>query len=275
MSVIRRFKKEDYTQMSNYHLKDKNLSLKAVGLLSKILGLPEDWVYSVKGLAALCKENKDTVGKIINELVDAGYIQRERNLENAGQFCGYIYTIYEEPPFARTLPGPKSSDPVSSDMVPPGPKSSDPEKPDPESSDLLITKEINNLNNNPPIVPPVGTRTNQTDKMMPKCKPDRFEKFWAWYKAIPGENGEPRNENRSRAVKAWDELKPDDALIDTIARALQKQLATKQWQQGIGIPQAATYLNQRRWEDAEDLPEPKRQNHAPNSTGWAPDPEVM
>ena len=59
----------------------------------------------------------------------------------------------------------------------------------------------------------------------------------------------PRGENRQRAVKAWDKLKPDDAMIDTMARALVRQKASPDWQRGIGIPHASTWLNGRRWED--------------------------
>lgn len=89
----------------------------------------------------------------------------------------------------------------------------------------------------------------------PECLPERFEAFWKFYRSIPGEGGQPRNEKRAEAVKAWDKLRPDDKLVDRIGRALQRQLRTADWRKGVGIPMAATYLNQRRWEDAEELPE--------------------
>lgn len=92
-------------------------------------------------------------------------------------------------------------------------------------------------------------------RRIPECLPERFEAFWKFYRAIPGEGGQPRNEKRAEAVKAWDKLRPDDKLVDRIGRALQKQLRTADWRKGVGIPMAATYLNQRRWEDAEELPE--------------------
>lgn len=101
--------------------------------------------------------------------------------------------------------------------------------------------------------------TNSTNKKCParspKCLPERFEAFWKFYHSIPGEGGQPRNEKRAEAVKAWDKLQPDDALVDRIAAALQKQLRTADWRKGVGIPMAATYLNQHRWEDAEELPD--------------------
>lgn len=90
---------------------------------------------------------------------------------------------------------------------------------------------------------------------MPSVLPERFQAFWDFYRKIPGHDGKPRNEHRQDALEAWDKLQPDDALVDRIGRALQKQLKTDEWSRGIGIPMAATYLNQRRWEDAEELPE--------------------
>ncbi len=92
----------------------------------------------------------------------------------------------------------------------------------------------------------------QSEKSLqaPVWKPERFDAFWSYYRKIPGEGGRNRNENRQAAMRAWDRLQPDDALIDTIAAALLRQRKTPEWTRGVGIPMAATYLNQRRWEDA-------------------------
>ena len=101
--------------------------------------------------------------------------------------------------------------------------------------------------------------------MIAQYSPERFEQFWEIY---------PGGGSRARAVAAWDKLKPDDALIDTMARALHRQMKSQQWKDGIGIPHASTWLNQKRWTDK--LPKPKNVT-APseNYTGWAPDPEVI
>lgn len=124
----------------------------------------------------------------------------------------------------------------------------------------LYKNKTRNINNTP-LNPPKGkTSVKAEDKTAAKWKPERFEAFWRYYRAIPGENGRRRNENKAGARRAWDRLKPDDALLRTIAKALEKQLATAEWQRGIGIPMCATYLNQHRWEDAEDLPEPGEQS---------------
>ena len=73
MAIIRVEKQKNYTVMSNHHLQDGNLSLKAKGLLSMMLSLPEDWVYSVEGLVSLCKEGRDAVRSALTELEDTGY----------------------------------------------------------------------------------------------------------------------------------------------------------------------------------------------------------
>lgn len=99
MSVIRINKTKDYTIMCNYHLKDKNLSLKAVGLMSKILSLPNDWNYSVEGLVAICKESTDTIKSTLNELKENGYLKVTKLMPNQTKTgrIEYIYDIFEKP----------------------------------------------------------------------------------------------------------------------------------------------------------------------------------
>ena len=95
--IIRVNRTHNYTVMSNTHLRDKSLSLKACGLLSKILSLPDNWSYSVAGLSAICKEGKASVASAINELIIAGYIIRSRERAKNGQLSNVIYNIFEEP----------------------------------------------------------------------------------------------------------------------------------------------------------------------------------
>ena len=78
MAVFRVEKTRNYTVMSNHHLRDKSLSLKAKGLLSLMLSLPEDWDYTTKGLARICKDGVDSICATVRELEGAGYIVRER-----------------------------------------------------------------------------------------------------------------------------------------------------------------------------------------------------
>ena len=99
MSVIRVNKTKDYTVMSNYHLRDTNLSLKAKGLLSMMLSLPEDWDYSISGLVSICKEKETAVTSALDELKTYGYLKVTKLMPNEtenGRF-GYCYDVFEKP----------------------------------------------------------------------------------------------------------------------------------------------------------------------------------
>ena len=87
MAVMRVEKSANYTVMSNCHLDDTRLSLKAIGLLSKILRLPDDWDYTLEGLARICKEGKDAIRSAIVELEQAGYIERRQTHAADGSFA--------------------------------------------------------------------------------------------------------------------------------------------------------------------------------------------
>lgn len=97
MAVIRVNKTGDYTVMSNTHFKVKEMSLKAKGLLSLMLSLPDEWDYSVAGLCALSKDGKDSVMNALAELEEFGYLSRTRLTDDKGRFAGYDYDIYENP----------------------------------------------------------------------------------------------------------------------------------------------------------------------------------
>ena len=96
MSVIRVNKTSNYTVISNYHLKEKDMSLKAIGLLTKMLSLPEDWDYSINGLVSICKENKTAIRNTLKELEEFGYLKVTKIKNEVGQF-EYIYDIFEKP----------------------------------------------------------------------------------------------------------------------------------------------------------------------------------
>ena len=97
MAVFRVEKNRNYTVMSNVHLKDKGISLKAKGLLSVILSLPEDWNYTTRGLAAICKEGVDSIGAALRELESAGYLIRHRLRDKGGRISDTEYIVYESP----------------------------------------------------------------------------------------------------------------------------------------------------------------------------------
>ena len=119
MAVFRIERNRDYTVMSNHHLRDTELSLKSKGLLPMMLSLPEEWNYTTRGLAAICKEGADCIGSALRELEQAGYIVRSRIRDSKGKIVDVEYIIYETP----HKPQPQSAPP-------------EPERPDTENPDM-------------------------------------------------------------------------------------------------------------------------------------------
>lgn len=97
MAVFRVERNTNYTTMSNYHLRDTNLSLKAKGLLSVFLSLPDEWHYSISGLMKITKEGRDCLTAVIKELEKAGYLVRYQSRDETGKIVGIEYVIYEKP----------------------------------------------------------------------------------------------------------------------------------------------------------------------------------
>ena len=110
MAVFRIERTRDYTVMSNHHLRNEKLSLKAKGLLSMMLSLPENWNYTTRGLAAICKEGVDAIGGALRELETAGYIVRHQLRDRQGRISDTEYVIYEQPQLPET-PGPDTAGP--------------------------------------------------------------------------------------------------------------------------------------------------------------------
>lgn len=149
MAVFRIEKTRDYTVMSNHHLRNTDLSLKAKGLLSLMLSLPEEWDYTTKGLARICKDGVDSICAGVRELEDHGYVVRERVRNANGQLGAIEYTILEQP-------------------RPPEPKREKPEQENPAqlnidiSSNQISKKDLssieisNPIQSNPPT--PAGAR---------------------------------------------------------------------------------------------------------------------
>lgn len=250
MAVYRVEKTHDYTVMANHHLRDERLSLKAKGLLSMLLSLPDDWEISIRGLASIVTDGVGAVQTGINELIEAGYIVRRRQHADTGAFAGFEYIIHEVPPCTEN---PYTANPYTGKPYTENPAQS--------SKDKLSTI--------PPIVPHEGEdslslaaldsslgegadeakpkRKRRATKSAPDYRPDTFARFWAAY---------PRGEDKQGAIAAWDELRPDDATLQAMSRALVRQKASEEWQRGIGIPYAVRWLRRRRWEDEIKAPAP-------------------
>lgn len=124
MPVFRVEKTRDYTVMANYHLKDTGITLKSKGLLSVILSLPNEWNYTTRGLAAICKEGVDCIGATLKELETAGYIIRTQLRDKKGRISDTEYVIYERPQ-------------NSTHTVSPHPVHPDTENPDMGKSDMV------------------------------------------------------------------------------------------------------------------------------------------
>ena len=116
MAVFRVERNTGYTVMSNHHLRNKELSLKAKGLLSQMLSLPEDWDYTLKGLSLINREKIDAIREAIKELERAGYIVRSRERDEKGRLRGADYVIFEQPqpptPDLPTLENPTLDNPT-------------------------------------------------------------------------------------------------------------------------------------------------------------------
>lgn len=131
MSIVRVHKTSNFTVMSNFHFKERKMSLKAKGLLSLMLSLPDDWNYSISGLVTLSKDGKDSVMSALGELEKFGYLRRDRLINEKGQFDGIEYHIFERPVKEK----PVTDLPISANPIE--------EKPTEEKPPLLNKKELN------------------------------------------------------------------------------------------------------------------------------------
>ena len=157
MAVFRIEKTRDYTVMSNHHLRNTNLSLKAKGLLSLMLSLPENWDYTTKGLARICKDGVDSICAGVRELEEQGYVIRERVRNPNGQLGAIEYTILEQPrPLEREKP--ERENPILGSPVLEEPEQENPAQlnTNQPKTDLSSTELSNPIQSNPPT--PTGAR---------------------------------------------------------------------------------------------------------------------
>ena len=158
MAVFRIEKTRDYTVMSNYHLRDRSLSLKAKGLLSLMLSLPEDWDYTMKGLARICKDGIDSISGGIRELETHGYLVRARVRNENGQLGSIEYTILEQPKEPAQTPAPIREKPIRENPIQVKPMLDAPIQENPaqlntkeQNKELSITQESSPILSSPPV----------------------------------------------------------------------------------------------------------------------------
>lgn len=156
MAVFRVHKNENYTVLSNYHFKEKEMSLKAKGLLSLMLSLPDSWDYSAAGLVKLSKDGKDSVNGALKELETFGYLIRAQAFNENGTFAGYNYEIYESPNTDIKKEKPTTEKPL--------PKKPLTEKPITEKPHQLSNKELNTKKSNTKLIKDVEERKKDKEK---------------------------------------------------------------------------------------------------------------
>ena len=172
MAVFRIEKTRNYTVMSNHHLRNTDLSLKAKGLLSLMLSLPDGWDYTTKGLARICKDGVDSICAGVQELEKHGYVIRERVRLPNGQLGAIEYTILEQPRPPEPKPEkPERKNPVQVKPVLDSPVLGKPEQEKPaqlnkdissnylSNTDSSSTDILNPILSNPPT--PMGSRTGK------------------------------------------------------------------------------------------------------------------
>ena len=240
--VIKSGHREPFTVLYKSAIRDTRLSFEMLGFLTYMLDKPPDWEFTISGMAKERGVGLAQVRRLVGLLEKAGYLLREQAHDDGGKFAKNVYVLQEKPPLSRNQ---YDGEPLKSPLSGNADIGETRQREKPLSVSATQSKNVETkAYNNPPYSPPNGDGAEprkRRSKTTPVWKPERFEGFWAYY---------PRGENRMGAVRAWDKLKPDDALIDTIGRALQVLKASPAWRDGVGIPYASTFLNGRRWEDA-------------------------
>ena len=248
--------KRNFSMIQNAPLRDKRLSLKARGLYAFMSSLPDNWTYTVSGLAVACNAGRTTIRNTLIELEEAGYLDRVQVRTEAGTFGAAEYVLYEYSRLDTPRQNPTTDEPTADEPVT-------------EEGTLYNT---DSSNTNPPVVPQKGDgapkpkrkRRSPEWKEQPDWMPEMFEGFWKRY---PAEG----RKNRQAAIKAWDKLKPDKELLWIIRKSLDLLGTTARWKDGVGIPNASTFLNQHRWTDAESVQPLSGGGQAPEpppESGW-------
>ena len=209
---------DPFTRINNGIFKDKRLNLKTLGLLCLCLSLPEDWKFSIRGLASICVDGQAAIVSALDSLEELGYLRRDRNQEHQenGKFGGVRYVFFDVPS-SPCVDFPYTVQPYTDNRA-----------------QETIQEETKKQDS--PHKPPRG----RTAKIAPDHLPEEFDRLWKAY---------PRGEDKQGAIAEWDKLKPDNATIYAMKLALLAHKQSEDWQRGIGIPYFVRWLRHRRWED--------------------------
>ena len=211
---------------------DARLSLKARGLYVLMASLPDNWEYTIAGLATKAGTGKDQVRSALYELMEVGYLVKEQVHGKDGKFARNVFVLQEDAP-------PLSGNPTTGNPTT--------EKPSTE-------------------IPTENKKDKKKKERKPPISPEgeaRFQAFWGMY---------PRKDAKSKAKEAWAKLERmgevDTVLMGAILASVTVHQRTEQWQREGGryVPMAATWLNQRRWED--EVPQAAKQAEPEGGYGW-------
>lgn len=235
MAIIRVEKNKNYTAMSNEHLRNKNLSLKAKGLLSMMLSLPDEWEYSVNGLVAICQEGKASVKSTLKELKDNGYLKVEKLTPDKTKNgrIGYVYIIFEN---RKQEPGfqPLEFQPLENQ---------------PQLNTNILNTNIYNTNNTTNNSNTNNTNNNIQKKKEKKLKKekrkidleDEFETLWKLY---------PNKQGKINARKSFIKHRQSGVEYQTIEKGLKRYVDyCKTIKDKKYIKHGSTWFNQMCWED--------------------------
>ena len=229
---IRSGRTHGYTVLTNTVLKDKRLRLQTKGLFAIMTSFPEGWSYSVAGLCTVTGAGKAAVKSCLDELQEAGYLRRSQEHRQDGTFGTAVYILYDEPP---DLPLTENQSTVENTRDLPladHPSTDKPPTGEPPADDQpQYNKQVLNKHKSPYSPPEDGG-----DGL------DLFDRFWAAY---------PKKVGKQAARKAWKKLKLDRRTMQVMSDALSLHKASWKWAKegGAYIPDPATWLNGRRWED--------------------------
>ena len=233
MAILRNASKGKYTVLNNGIFRDENLSAKSLGILAKMLSLPDNWEFSVTGLCSIFKKDGiDSIRNGLKELEQNGYLVRNRVRDESGKLTSAEWTVSDQPMLGKPmLENPMLENPMLENRTQYNTKE--------YNTKEFITKEFITKD-----IPPISPK-GKTD-----CS-DLFNQFWDAY---------PKHIAKQSAVKAFEKLKPDEKLLESMLKAIARQKESKQWEKdgGAFIPYPATWLNQRRWED--ELPQGETDN---------------
>lgn len=237
-SIITVKRRTGFTVLPNSTLRDKRLSLKTRAILAIMVSMPEDWDYTVSGLASVCGAGKDAVRSALRELEAGGYLTRVQLHDDAGHFSRNEYIVTDEPTGDGDTP--LSENPLTDEPLTDEPLTGNP------------TQQNKDCTNTPYNPPEGGVQTPVQKCARQAVDWGLFERFWSAY---------PRKQNKERARRAWKKLNPDIALCRIMSDALERDKQSEQWRKdgGVYIPHPSSWLNGRRWEDEHGMAVPARE----------------